>query len=240
MVVKEFIDGVLACIADAAPATEAEGAAERAAQAPPEGDSDGAEGDDPADAPRGRAAMGLDSDSDEEELAAVPAQKQSRRAANRRKKMLQTELRCVSYAGMELLVKPLRKCKGLAVPLEDETLIRILKHLRKQMQKGEVPKPDAAKQERRKEAESNREDEDAGRIRWLFQDHCYQVLYHDEAGVKHKVAKPFKVSRSDAFGRLLEAEVFKEARLSALKKARAFWNENDKSDMARYEEPNDC
>ena len=73
----------------------------------------------------------------------------------------------------------------------------------------------------------------------MFADRAYQVSYADAQGVKHKATKPFKVARHDALGNLLDAELFTAARLAALTKARAFWNEHDKSSMGRYLEAND-
>ena len=103
------------------------------------------------------------------------------------------------------------------------------------MLEGEAPGPDCKKKARRKEVVANREDEDAGHIRWLWAGHSYQVCYTDEKGVKHKCSKFFKVAREDALGKLLDAELYKAARAEVLKKARAFWNKNDKSIMERYD-----
>ena len=92
---------------------------------------------------------------------------------------------------------------------------------------------------RRTKVVSSRDDEDAGRTRWVFADHAYQVRYTDAKGVVHTCTKHFKVARCDAFGNLLDTTVFRHARLAALARARAFWNENDKTLVARYEKEND-
>ena len=73
-----------------------------------------------------------------------------------------------------------------------------------------------------------------GRIRWLFQTHAYEVLYKDEEGLTHKTSKGLQVSRVDVFGNPLSVEDFHRAREVALDKARALWNELDKSDVGRY------
>ena len=140
---------------------------------------------------------------------------------------------------MELRFKPRWKCHGIAVPLEGDYLLQILKHLRKQLIEGDVPEPDAKKSERRKANLGHRDDGDAGRIRWDFPTHSYQVVYADAEGKQHKVAKPFKVPRTDALGNVLDSKTFTEARVAALHKARAFWNTHDKSSMDRYEQAND-
>ena len=58
-------------------------------------------------------------------------------------------------------------------------------------------------------------------------------------GELHTVTKHFKVARCDALGNLLDTTVFRQARLVALARARAFWNENDKTSADRYEQEND-
>ena len=159
LVVKEFIDEVLSVLGAAAagggetggqPLVAAEGAGESSAE------------------PRGRAAMGLDDDSDEEELALVPSGPPRKASKNTIK-----ELRTISCRGMELTVKARDKIRGIAVPLEGPTLLVILKHLRERVSAGEVPEPDLAKSALRKEAMSNREDEDAGRLRWKSGESAY-------------------------------------------------------------------
>ena len=115
-----------------------------------------------------------------------------------------------------------------------------MKYLREQMVACAVPSPDRAKKERRVEVVNARDDEDAGRIRWLFADTAYQVMYEDALGCKHKTSKGLKVSRRDAMGNMLEPAVFKAARLLTLTKARAFCNKHDETSAARYEVPNDA
>ena len=153
--------------------------------------------------------------------------------------VVRQEMRTISIAGMELRVKPRVKCHGIAVPLEGDYLLKILKHLRKRLYEGEVPEPDATKSERRKANLERRDDEDAGRIRWDFPTNSYQVVYEDAEGKQHKVAKPFKVPRTDPLGTVLDNKTFTAARVAALHKARAFWNKHDKSSLDRYEQAND-
>ena len=118
-------------------------------------------GGDPAEAPMGRAAMCLDSDSDEAEVALVPTPAP-------RKLRKDKKLHIIMFRGMELTDKARDKCRGLAVPLEGETLVAILIHLCEHMFAGEVPEPDPVKSARRQEVRSCREDEDAGRNLLLF------------------------------------------------------------------------
>ena len=240
MVVKEFVTSVLQTLpepGEGGVGGHAREAAEGSAAAA------GSEASEPKVPPKGRAAMGLDDDTDEEEVAAtnVEARASTMPAAKKRKvyAVVRQEMRTISIAGMELRVKPRWKCHGIAVPLEGDYLLKILKHLRKRLYEGEVPEPDATKSERRKANLERRDDEDAGRIRWDFPTHSYQVFYADAEGKQHKVAKPFKVPRTDALGNVFDNKTFTAARVAALHKARAFWNKHDKSSSGRYEQANE-
>ena len=186
LVVKEFVDGVLNTLSGERPAADdAAGEAEERSSA--------AAGSAPAGEPKGRAAMGLDADSDEGEVAALDVEaRASKKRKPESKKVDATarqEMRTISYAGIKLEFKPRWKCHGILVPAEGDTLPEILKYLRGKLLKGEAPGPDCKKKARRKEVVANREDEDAGRIRWLWADHSYQVCYTGAKGAKHTCAK---------------------------------------------------
>ena len=135
--------------------------------------------------PKGRAAMGLDDDSDEADLALVPSEPPPKKA----RKNAAKELRTISCRGMELTVKARDKIRGIAVPLEGPTLMAILKHLRERMTTGEIPEPDAAKSALRKEALENRVHEDKGRLCWKSGESAYQILWQDEDGKTHRRTK---------------------------------------------------
>ena len=225
LVIQEFVREVLQML------QQGEESKERSSDA-------GGEGECPplpplADAPKGRAAMGLDCDSDEAELAVVAQAAPTRKRP--RKVDTQKEFRTVLFREMELTVKARDKCRGIAVPLEGDTLGSILRHLREQVSAGEVPSADAAKAARRQEVLSSRGDEDAGRIRWLFAECAYAIMYDDGTGQKHRTVKGLKVSRHDPCGNLLDPAAFQAARLTVLRKARALWNEVDKSTADRYD-----
>ena len=147
LVVKEFVDDILVELARV----------QEAAMQTEEGSS-GAKGSDAAEEPLGRSAMGLDDDSEEEALAEMPMGKPARV----RKNTKQAELRTVSFRGMELTVKARDRGRGIAVPLEGETLVKILNHLRDYMCAGEVPAMNPSKAKRRNEVVSCRGDEDGG------------------------------------------------------------------------------
>ena len=182
--------------------------------------------------PKGRAAMGLDDDSDEADLALVPSEPPPKKA----RKNAAKELRTISCRGMELTVKARDKIRGIAVSLEGPTLLVILRHLRERVSAGEIPEPDLAKSAQRKEAMSNRDDEDAGRLRWMSGESAYQIMWQDEDGRLHRRTRGLQVPRADAVGKPLAPAVFKEKRVQMLSKARALWNELDKTAAERYDD----
>ena len=147
LVLKEFIDGILVELAK-----------DREAATRTEEGSSGGRGSGATEAPLGRSAMGLDEDSEEEVLAEMPMKKPVRG----RKINKQTELRTISFRGMELTVKARDKGRGLVVPLKGDTLVKILNHLREHMGAAELPETDPTKSEQRKEVVNCREDEDGG------------------------------------------------------------------------------
>ena len=229
LVVKEFVDEVLKLLATAVGCCGETGG--RPLVVAEDVPAEDAPADEPEPKPMGRAAMGLDDDSDEAELALVPSEphKKVRKAAAK-------ELRTISCRGMELTVKARDKVRGIAVPLEGPTLLAILRHLREQVSAGEVPEPDPAKCARRQEAISCRDDEDAGRLRWKFDEGAYQVMWEDGDGKFHRTTKGLKVNRADAIGRPTPAPLYKQMRTQMLSKARALWNELDKTKAARYDQ----
>ena len=161
--------------------------------------------------------MEVDGDSDEEEVAVLPSgpRKKVRKLAGLK------ELRTVTCREMELTVKARDKTRGIAVPLEGPTLLKILKHLRERFCAGAVPGPDLAKNEQRKEAMSYREDEDAGRLRWLSGETTYQIMWQDADGKDHRRTKGLQGPRRDMNGKPLSAPAFKARRVQMLSKARA-------------------
>ena len=69
----------------------------------------------------------------------------------------------------------------------------------------------------------------------MFHESTYQIFYADEKGNRHRTNKGLKAPRKDAEGRPLSGQAFQRARCVALRKARALWNELDKSSCERYE-----
>ena len=235
--IKEFIDGVLGELSSKH--TESTPTTERSLGGESTQGKEGSLGPE-AVRPAGRRGLRFDSDSDNEALEAIPMSEDKSAAARRRRRgEPRAELQTVVYRGLELIVKARDHGRGLAVPLEGETLTTILKHLRAQVVAGgssEVQAAARAKAARRQEVMDARGDEDAGRIRWMFADCSYKIFYNDEEGKPHQCCKGLKVPRHDPFGQTLSHEAFQTARLVALSKARALWNACDKSSAARYDD----
>ena len=72
--------------------------------------------------------MGLDDDSDEEEVAATSVEARASTMPDAKKRkvyaVVRQEMRTISIAGMELRVKPRVKCHGIAVPSMATTCLR--------------------------------------------------------------------------------------------------------------------
>ena len=159
---------------------------------------------------KGRAAMHLDSDSDEGVLAETPADSTPR--SKKRGSQLRTELQTVSFRGLEITAKTRDKGRGIAVPLEGAGLSDILLYLRRQVSTGTVPKYDEAKAKARAMAAESRDDADAGRVRWVFGECSYHVMYTDAGGKHHRTNKGLKVPRFDHTGEALTGSAFEKAR----------------------------
>ena len=187
-----------------------------------------------ADTPaKGRAAMHLDSDSDEGVLAETPVDDKPCR--KKPAYHLRSELQTVSFRGLEITAKTRDKGRGIAVPLEGASLSDIILHLRQQVSTGSVPKYDETKAKARAMAVQYRDDADGGRVRWVFGECSYHVMYTDDEGQHRRTNKGLKVPRFDEAGDALSGGAFQKARGRMLIKARALWNELDKSDAQRYE-----
>ena len=61
-------------------------------------------------------------------------------------------------------------------------------------------------------------------------------MYEDEEGKMHRTTKGLKVPRQDDRGQLIAPAAFTAKRHQVLRKARALWNELDKTTTTRYYE----
>ena len=190
-------------------------------------------------------ALLLEDDSDVDALNETPMEEDKEASArNRRQERKVAEFRKVTYRGLELSVKARDKGRGVVVPLEGGSLETVLRHLREQVQgpdagvlaSGVCTANDEGARRRRRVVLESREDVDGGRIRWLFGPGCYQVWFEGADGKMHQTSKGLNVARADPLGQPLGSDIFKRAKDLALHKARALWNECDRSEALRYEE----
>ena len=243
-VIKNFIAGVLSALSDSRSAEEdvptvGTPIADKAARRLAAGEKVSA------------MAMALEDDSDVEDLCNIPMEEDKEASARVRgqERCKGAEFRTVTFRGLELSVKARDKGRGVAVPLEGGSLETVLRHLREQVQGGDAVSSssvggdlgESARRRRRVVLES-RDDVDGGRVRWLFSLGCYQVWYKADDGKLHQTSRGLRVTRDDPLGQPLSGAVFKKAKALALHKARALWNECDRSSAARYPEiiPEDC
>ena len=135
---------------------------------------------------------------------------------------------------MELTVKRRPRGFGFVVPLEGESLPRILSYLRGTIIMAEaVARSKGPWRPRDPEAHGG-DDEDKGRVRWHFGTRSWQVLYEDAAGVRHSLSKGFHAPTPSVYGNVLDAAGYAQLRGSLLKKARDTWNQLDESGADRY------
>lgn len=78
---------------------------------------------------------------------------------------------------------------------------------------------------------------DTNKIRWDFQRAAYAVIFKAADGSIHRHSKGLEVQRLDVFGSPLSASVYAEAKRLLILRARAMWNELDKSGEPRFEIP---
>lgn len=133
----------------------------------------------------------------------------------------------VRVRGVELTAKR-RGGRGdnVIVPLGGDSLINVCRFLRERNKLGDIPPPDFDKALRREEALRNREEKDAGRIRWSMERSAYVVTYMNANGKRSQTVRGLHVSFDDNNDELV--------RQRKLKKARLLWNTFDKSDAERY------
>jgi hypothetical protein len=188
-------------------------------------------------------SLALEQDSDAEDLAAMPMHEDKDVSARNRKQvqgMSSGRFVKVAFRGLEFSVKAREKGRGVVVPLEGGSLETVLRHLREQVHSDEQAIPSLACEDgdrarkRRRDVLDSREDIDGGRIRWLFAQCCYQVWFKDADGKLHQTTRGLRVARTDPMGQVLKGDVFKKAKALALHKARALWDENDRTSTERY------
>lgn len=179
-------------------------------------------------AAKGRAALDLESDSDEEALEAVG--REPRRSGGGAR--APPDWRTVEVQGLELR---LHRGKGrrLLIPVEGEDLAKLLSHLR---QKADEEEPLATPCKKRRMRDYGESPTDAGRVRWNEALACFLVRYRDAKGSIRQVSKGFGLPTVNACGDPLSEAEREIVRAGLLGHARRRWNELDQTDAARYPE----
>jgi hypothetical protein len=177
---------------------------------------------------RGRAAMGLDDDSDVEAILAVggPVKPPPRGK-------LPQGWTTVAVAGVDLTVRARPRGRGLLLPLRGPELPAALALIKDSF----GPKCRTAEPLKRKRADREAlalTDLDKGRVIWLPSPRCWQVLYTNDKGVLRRTQRHLAVPTLCARGKPLTGGELEEMRLLLLQAARRKWNELDKSEGQRF------
>ena len=174
----------------------------------------------------GRGALGIDDDSDEEELCfATPTKKRTGCSSK-----LATCWTSVKLGDAQITVRRIDKGRGLLIPVEED-LPRLLQHMLTKLQ--DTAGVSAPRRELRGPVE--RTADDKARVRWSFQSDAWEVCYTDETGKKRRTVKGFSVSRTDVDDKALSGAAYTELRERVLQKARKAWNTWDHSSEPRYD-----
>ena len=185
----------------------------------------------PSKQPKGRACLGIESDSDEEEFLkkAPPPAKKGKKASN--------DFQTLEHNGISVTLKKRTKGRGILVPYDSDAVLKLLSHLKGRIASGEQADVSPSKRKRTQENNDFRGDDDKGRVRWLFARHAWEIRYHDADGKEHRSFHGLMVPRDDFACQKLTTAQFEVARQKLLLRARQKWNEMDASGEERYPEP---
>ena len=181
---------------------------------------------------KGRAALGLDSDSDCEQLAA--GGDAPRRAPAGTSARVPTSWKTIRLRGEELTVRRRRRGRGVLLPVAGSDLPRALAMLRAALSVEATPAAPPKKRQRVERAAVELLPVDAGRVVWVPTATSWEVVYLDDGGVKRRTKKQLRAPSVDAFGRPLAPEQVADDRRALLLAARRRWNELDRSKLPRY------
>lgn len=186
-------------------------------------------------APKGRAALGLSDDSDEEALAAgtMPSGGAARASPAKRSAgaaRASPEWIAVQVGGQSWTLRR-RRGMGLWMPVDSDDLSRLVSLMKTGPEPVTDSEPSPAKRPRRDHAQAP---EDSGRIKWNHQRSGWLLTYLDESGQQRYFGQGLRVPSHGEDGRELTPEEFSRLRRRLLERARALWNEKDRSELPRY------
>ena len=184
---------------------------------------------------KGRSALGLDDDSDEETLAAADGSHVSPTKRPRLTPQPSNDWRTVAINGLEITAKRRARGHGLLVPLVGDRLLAMVQHLNERLLSQDTTSPKKRLQRKESDPSTNaRGDLDMGRVKWLFGTHQWQILWVDTDGKHHSCTKGLMVPRFAFDGSPLGGERYRSIREELLTVARKRWNDLDQSDKPRY------
>ena len=202
----------------------------------PEGDRGGGEsclaGPRVEGAPRGRSALGLDSDSDQEQLVAQG--EDSCHGAARPRGAAPAAWATVFLRGKELTLRKRPRGRGILLPLDGPDLPMVLAWLVEDLGKCAPEEPRPAKRRRADRDAVDLLPEDKGKVVWLTAQSSWQVVYTRDDGSTSRMTKHLAVPENDPAGRRLDPVVRADFRRTLLLTARRRWNELDRSERARF------
>ena len=185
---------------------------------------------------RGYDALGMQSDSDFENLV---AQGQDTKPRSRRRLAPPAVWSTVLVRGQELTLRRRPRGRGLLLPLKGPEIPLVLGMLRADMtamaEMTVQPKAGVRKRLRADRTALSLVESDTGRVLWLPSQCSWQVLYRDAEGVLRRTARGFRVPVRSVAGAFMTEAERDTARGGLLVLARQRWNQLDKSDAVRYD-----
>ena len=166
----------------------------------------------------GRAALGLEDDSEEDGLLG------SRTGGIHRKVQKQPRsFQTVQVFDMTITAKTRCKGKGIVVPVEGKSFLHILEYLKADFNSNScITNPQS------QPSAVITEDFDRGRVKWIAARSSYVIMYKDALGRSQQTRRGLHVPDR------LQGNAFEERRLQILDRARRLWNDEDKTDRPRF------
>lgn len=185
------------------------------------------------EAATGRAALGLDSDSDCEELAAAGSGSVTRQRSFGAR-AVPAAWATVRIRGQEITVRRRPRGRGVLLPVLGPDLPAALTLMRADLREGSGSEVSPTKRQRVDRAAVDLLPSDKGCVIWMAAQSSWQVVYRDEAGVTRRTRQHLAVPAVNAAGRRLSPEECEASRRSLLLCARRRWNELDRSSRPRF------
>lgn len=180
---------------------------------------------------KGRAAMGLDEDSDQEALLCAS---EGDAGSVRRRRAPPPVWTTVVVRGKEMTLCRRARGKGLLFPIDGPDLPAALALLDADMATTHALQPSPTKRQRADRTAVDLLEEDKGRVLWLPSQNSWQVVWQDADGGTRRTKRHLTLAEVDAGGRRLSEGEREDVRRTLLLAARRKWNEMDRSKRARY------